>query len=235
MNLMSVFKETKTAVWLVLAPFTVVVTLLGLHHVWLTFVGYHLVICLVLPLLDSLLSKRIRLWEHLRVVGLRGPRCRAGILAGTSLGLVLGAGTVALFDWWGGSFLAGNQVNDVLASWRVEPDQIILLIVVMVVGNGMAEELFWRGYIHHRLESVRPRRRALGVTALFYASYHIVTIGWFIANCWVIVLFTCVVVAAGLLWGWLREYYGNVWPALLGHVGATAGYMTVYWRWIVNG
>jgi hypothetical protein len=85
------------------------------------------------------------------------------------------------------------------------------------------------------MECVRPRWQAIGLTALFYASYHILTIGWFVSDGRIIALFMFAVVAAGLLWGWLREHCGTVWPALLGHVGATAGYMVVYWRWIVNG
>ena len=42
-------------------------------------------------------------------------------------------------------------------------------------------------------------------------------------------LFLAVVCGAGCFGGWLRERYGNVWPAMLCHGGATLGYMFIYW------
>jgi membrane protease YdiL (CAAX protease family) len=98
----------------------------------------------------------------------------------------------------------------------------------MVLFNGIAEELFWRGYIHRRLEGFQARRVAIGTAALFYASYHALTIALLFRSFVVGPLFLVVVFAAGCFWGWLRERYGNVWPAMLSHAGATAGYMIVY-------
>ena len=51
----------------------------------------------------------------------------------------------------------------------------------------------------------------------------------------VTLLFLVTIFAAGCFWGWLREKYGTVWPALLGHAGATAGYMIVYWTRFTGG
>ena len=59
---------------MVLAPLVVVFTLLVLGRLWITFICYHLLICLVLPLVDSLVRRRIPFREHLRLLGTRAPR-----------------------------------------------------------------------------------------------------------------------------------------------------------------
>ncbi len=220
--------------WLLGAPLVVVVTLEIFHDLWIVFVGYHILVCLILPLLDSLIIRRTSLRDHLAYVGLTGPRCRAGFVVGMGLGAALGMGTVGFFALWGNELLAGNEVEDVLAGWGMSPDQVLAMTVFMVLGNGMAEELYWRGFLHRRLEPARHRGLAIGVTALCYTSYHIFTLGSFLADGWLVALLTAAVLAGGLFFGWLRERFGNVWPALLGHAGATAGYMVVYWIWIVR-
>jgi membrane protease YdiL (CAAX protease family) len=255
---------------MIAAPLTVVVTLLVARNVWLTFGCYHLLVCLVLPWLDTVLVRRRSTIDHLRFVGLvdgwgngagagdrsenpasiisggragvqsRGPKgnrasINSGIRIGLGLGLLLGSGTILIFAIWGDVFLAGNKIKEVLASWNVTPVQYPLMMAFMILGNGAAEELFWRGYIHRRLELVPQRGLAIGLTALAYTSYHVVTLGSFLAEIWLIVFCTVSVFVAGLFWGWLRERYGNVWPALLGHVGATAGYMVVFWQEIAMG
>jgi len=249
----SEFIEMKTnfgiALWLALGPLTVVVTLLGLRNVWMTFCFYHVVICLLLPLLDTLLLRGCSLGDHLQRLGLSGAKRQptssrmtraqrkpfssqpvASVATGFALGLVMGMGTIVVFKVWGEVFLAGNRIREVLAGWGVAPAEYHLMIAFMIAGNGVAEELFWRGYIHNRLEKVPRRGLAIGITALAYTSYHVVTLGAFLAATWLIGLCSLVVLAAGLIWGWLRERYGNVWPALLGHAGATVGYMVVFWN-----
>ena len=243
-----------TAVWMIAAPLSVVVTLLMARNVWLTFGCYHLLVCLVLPWLDTVLLRRGSAGDHLWRVGLVGGRgdgmgagvrtgghavdragIWSGIRAGLGLGLLLGGGTILVLAVWGDVFLAGNRIREVLAGWNVTPAQYPLMMTCMLLGNGAAEELFWRGFIHRRLESTSRRGGAIGLTALAYTSYHGVTLGSFLAEIWLSVLCTAAVFAAGLFWGWLRERYGNVWPALLGHMGATAGYMVVFWREIATG
>lgn len=218
---------------MIAAPLSVVLTLLVARNVWLTFGCYHLLICLVLPWLDTVLVRRGSVVDHLRQVGLvggRGNETGAGVRTGISLGLLLGCGTILIFAVWGDVFLADNRIREVLTGWSVTPPQYPLMTAFMTLGNGAAEELFWRGYIHRRLEAVPRRRLTIGITALAYTTYHLVTLGAFLTQMWLIVLCTAAVFAAGLLWGWLRERYGNVWPALLGHVGATAAYMLIFWR-----
>lgn len=142
------------------APLVVVGTLFVARSVWLTFLLYHLGICLVAPLLAGR-PGRAGLRAHLRDIGLR-PRGRA-------LGLALGAGLalaiVGAFALRGRAFLAAGALPGVLGGWGVGPASLPALFAFMLLGNGVAEELFWRGWVHGRLRARRPRAAAIAATA----------------------------------------------------------------------
>lgn len=249
---------------MILAPATVVVTLLVLHNVWATFACYHLGICVLVPLLWARLRERRSLADHLSDLGLAGTPSRQAMVVGVLAGVIPGAATVAGLMLWDDVFLGGARVQDALAGWGVPPGGLRPVLIFMLVGNGLCEELLWRGYIQgrfgrpaslappgrlgpsarlgrrqqHQPFTGRPQRgetrTRLGpltifLIALCYASYHAVTVALLVRVVWVTVLFTLVVLATGCFWGWLRERYGTVWPAVLSHGGATAGYMIVCW------
>ena len=215
------------ALMLIMPPLVVVTTLLVLHNVWATFLLYHLGICLVAPLV---VARR----GYAGAVGLTGGRTRDGVRAGLVLGAVLAAGQVAALLCGADVFFADERVVESLNAWGAGPAQAGPLLLVMLVLNGPAEELYWRGWVHGRLGAM-ARRPAVALAALAYASYHGVTIGALFGSLPLAALFTTLVWGAGCLWGWLRERYGNVWPALLSHGGATLGYMFVYWDRFVKG
>ena len=108
------------------------------------------------------------------------------------------------------------------------------MLVFMVLGNGACEELFWRGWVHRRMESWPRRGAALALAASAYTSYHLVTVASFTASGAVVLLFVAAIFGVGLFFGWLRERYQTVWPSLLAHTGATAGYMAVYLIWVAG-
>ena len=244
---------------LILVPLVPVFTLLVLGSVWWTFALYHLGACVLLPLGHSLLWRRLGWREHLSRVGLRvagttphshaAPLPKAafkavqaanpeavgpGIRLGLVLALLLGGGTVAAFVLWHEPFLAGQDIPAILDHWGVSPPRAALMLVFMVVGNGACEELFWRGWLHHRMADWPRRGAALAITAAAYSSYHVVTVVAFTASWAVVALFLATIFGAGLFFGWLRERFGTVWPSLLAHTGATAGYMAVYLIWVAG-
>jgi membrane protease YdiL (CAAX protease family) len=209
-------------------------TLLVLHSVWWTFALYHLGVCVLLPFLHTVLWSRQRFGSHLETVGLAAPRdrLRRGLAWGIGLGLFLGVGTVGAFSLWHEPFLAGRDIPAILESWGVDPARAPLMLAFMVLGNGACEELYWRGWLHRRLAAWPRRGAALAITAAAYTSYHGVTVAAFTASPAVVALFMASIFGAGLFFGWLRERFGTVWPPLLAHTGATAGYMAVYLLWV---
>jgi len=205
-------------------PMVVVITLLVLHNVWATFLIYHLGICVFGPLLAT--GDRHR---YAAAVGLSGGRSRAGIRTGLLLGAAMASVQIIALTWGADVFFADERVIDSLASWGAGPEQAGPLLLIMLGLNGPAEELYWRGYVHHRLSVLHNRRHTIAIAAVAYASYHGVTIYALFGSLSVAALFLTVVWGAGCVWGGLRERYGNTWPALLSHGGATLGYMFVYW------
>jgi uncharacterized protein len=204
-------------------PAVVVVTLLVLHNVWATFLIYHLGICVLGPLIATGDRRR-----YAAAVGLSGGRTRAGIRTGLLLGAAMAGAQIVALTLGADIFFADERVIGSLSSWGAGPAQAGPLLLIMLMLNGPAEELYWRGYIHHRLGDMR-RQRGVALAALAYASYHGVTLYALFGSLPMAILILAVVFGTGCFWGWLRERYGNVWPALLSHGGATLGYMVVYW------
>ena len=213
--------------WLLGPPAVVVAILLLGRNVYAVFAVYHLGLCLLLPALQNIQRRGLTFSHHLAFLGLTGPGTARGLVVGLGLGVLLGAGTILAFRLFGEFFLAGHNVPEVLGQWGVNKKNLPLLFWFMTLVNGPAEELYWRGFLHRETSDRRPRFTTILLMAVCYASYHGVTVFLLVADLPVALLFMTAIFAAGSGWGWLREKTGSVWPALLGHAGATVGYMIV--------
>ena len=214
---------------LALPPALVVAGLLVLHDVFAVFALYHVGACLVLPAVVNLAGRRTGWVEHIATLGLTGPGTRRGLL----LGAVLAAASVALvlgaFALRGTAWLAGNAVTDALASWGAPPGRWPAVVFFMVMVNGPAEELYWRGFVATELAEARSRAARLLLPSACYASYHGVTVLLLVRSIEAAALMLAAVLVGSVFWAWLRERTGSVWPALLSHTAATAAYMAVAW------
>lgn len=226
----------------VVAPLTVLFCIEILHSVWWTFAIYQVGVCLVAPAVESLLAGRS--WrEHAAMLGLCGSHLDSRRLLSLAVGLGLGIAAVtgAFLVLTRDRFLDPDRLEATVANWGVAPDQMVAMLAVMAVLNAAAEELFWRGYFPGRVAGARPDAPpSVGLTvvlpAMLYASYHVATITQLVGNVVGVVLMTSGVLAAGLIWGWLRRRTGSVWPALLSHGGAVIAYLAVqFWLTIGGG
>lgn len=149
-------------------------------------------------------------------------------LRGLALGAVGGVAVLALWlaldqDW---ASLGTPQVSpfaaDDTAHW-----QLAARIVGAVIVAPLAEELFFRSFLLRWLvrpdfAAVDPRtvdRRALVVQAALFASMHQLVVAGF---------------AAGLIYGWLYRYTGNLWAPLLAHAltnALLAGWVLTQGAW----
>jgi len=202
-------------------------SLLVLRSVWWTFALYHGFVCVLFPLFHSLVLLRNDLRGYLSDVALVPVKLRLGLV----LGLTLGAASVAGLGV-GREVLLTDRIDKIITAWGVDPASVPAMLVIMLLGNGAAEELFWRGWLHRRLETWTQRPLAVAVAGAAYASYHVATIGSFIGNPLAVGLLLGVVFGAGVFFGWLRERSASVWPPLLAHSGATAGYLLAYHIWV---
>lgn len=210
-------------------PLTVILVLELTDNVPAAFFSYHVAWCLIVP--AAILRLQQRSWiAHAQALGVRSPD-RKGTLVGASVGVLMGALSLLPFAIWGDTLLAEANVRAQLTGWGVPPGADLALFAYMIAFNSVAEELYWRGYVHERLTSWTNRWRALLTASLFFTSFHVYTIYRLVGKPGVTVLFSAAVLAAAIAWAILRERYQSAVPAVLAHVGATAGYMTVYILW----
>jgi membrane protease YdiL (CAAX protease family) len=87
---------------------------------------------------------------------------------------------------------------------------IVVLVVLVVVGAPIVEELFFRGFLMGALERTTGRAWALWISALFFGAVHFEP------------LQTAALVLFGLVAGWLVQRYGRLGPAIFAHMGFNA-------------
>lgn len=220
-----------TVLLLIGPPISVVATLMLAGSVTAAFLVYHVGWCLIVPALFSLVQGRDP-GEHRQALGLRHGRDREALGAGGVIGVLMFLGMVVPFLLFGDVLLAGADLAGQLTAWGVPSGAAPALFVYMLLFNSGAEELYWRGYVHERLTSWPDRWTAIFLATGFFASYHYYTIVSLVQDRALAALMTVGVFVGGLVWAILRERFDSVYPAILAHVGATAGYMTVYLVWI---
>ena len=111
------------------------------------------------------------------------------------------------------------------ASEELRASSNVPLLLVAGLGSAillaMLEEIGWRGYLVPRLLSL-GQTRALVISGLIWATWHMPFVIWFgyhsAGNKFLVLpLFFGTIVAAAILFGYLRIYSGSVWPAAIAH------------------
>lgn len=203
----------------VLAPLVVVVGLLVARQVAVVFLVYHLGICLVVPWLVERAEGRS--WrQHLDQLGLGGG-CRR---LGATLAIALVAIPLAAFMVAPELFPGATRLTGALAAWGVDPTRPWPVLLFLGLVNAPAEELFWRGWLQHRLG---PSTGSLAALVVLFTSYHAVTIGVLAPTPLARAAMLGGVLVAAAAWAWSRRRWGTIWPALASHLGASAGYVAV--------
>lgn len=92
-----------------------------------------------------------------------------------------------------------------------------LMFSIFLIGLG--EEFFWRGFVQQKLSGYIPVNMAIGMTAILFSLIHfyIFTIVPLKEG----VIFLLLIAVAGIAWGYLLKYFGNIWPSVVSH-GVTA-------------
>jgi membrane protease YdiL (CAAX protease family) len=101
-------------------------------------------------------------------------------------------------------FGALDHINRVLA--RASGGWLAVLTVVLALGPGVAEEMFFRGFMQTRLVQRFGPATAIGVTAACFGFIHFDLVH------------TPVAAGLGVFLGWAVERTGSIVPAMIGHV-----------------
>jgi uncharacterized protein len=111
-----------------------------------------------------------------------------------------------------------------VVSWRFAPDTAVNLAINIVIVSFFAffEEIGWRGYMLPKLETGYPRL-APALVGFLHGVWHLplmlLTTAYNpVGNRWIVVpLFLAVLTAAGVLYGYLRDASGSLWPVVIAH------------------
>ena len=90
---------------------------------------------------------------------------------------------------------------------------LFALFCVFVIGVG--EEIFWRGFIQKKITECFPGHLAVWVTALLFAAIHFYI--FTILPVKTGVSFLALILFAGVTWGYLARYFGNIWSCAVSH------------------
>jgi membrane protease YdiL (CAAX protease family) len=111
-----------------------------------------------------------------------------------------------------------------VVSWRFAPDTAVNLAINIIIVSFYAffEEIGWRGYMLPKLETGYPRL-APALVGFLHGVWHLplmlLTTAYNpIGNRFIVVpLFLAVLTAAGVLYGYLRDASGSLWPVVIAH------------------
>ena len=130
---------------------------------------------------------------------------------------LLGPAAVLVASYGAATLLGG-------VTWRFEPDTVINLAINIVIISFFAffEEIGWRGYMLPKLQTSYPRL-APALVGFLHGVWHLplmlLTTAYNPAGNRLIVvpLFLAILTVAGILYGYLRNESGSLWPVVIAH------------------
>ncbi len=210
-----------------LASFSVIIPLTLFSNVYAVFFLYYIGMCLLVPFIDLLLLKRISFTEAFRFLGFRRENSRRSIASGLIHGSIILALMIGGFFAFREVFISSDIVTS-LAQWGVSGSKKWILFFLMVLFNGIVEEIFWRGYTYGRLKDILQKWPAILIVTFFYTSYHLATVLTFFKVSFMGIQTVIFIFLAGLLWGWMRYRFQDILATTIGHTLLTIGYMTIF-------
>ena len=107
------------------------------------------------------------------------------------------------------------------------PDFIILIIIIVIgfifsCASAAGEEIGWRGFMYPAMENVWDRKRALLISGIIWALWHMPLIisGLYqskTALWYGLIMFTIEIVGISIILSWLRTVSNSIWPAVFLH------------------
>lgn len=147
-----------------------------------------------------------------------------GIVSGVLVFIIIFGG----LQWLHIYLLDINQLRVLLLEWGFSGPGEIGLMLILLILNPVAEEIYWRGYMFEKLRRDGSALYAIGVTSIFYAFYHLLTVFPIFQGIFGIAAVLPVLIG-GLIWGFMREKTGSVTSTIISHGLADLGIVCVYW------
>ncbi|MGG1661595.1 CPBP family intramembrane glutamic endopeptidase [Brevibacillus sp. NRS-1366] len=197
------------------------------HSLFVTFVAFHLLICLCIPFIhgwwEGTLSES---WRHAW-----GRFDKRGAWYGLFLGTLLLTGVLA------GAWILlqpegrPEKIRQVLAEWDLNDQWIWWFSLYLVFINSLLEELFWRGFVLQRMMLALSPITSIVLSSFFFTLYHlIVTTAMFGFRLGLLI--TVLVFGAGVIWGWMKGIFPTIYTTWISHLFADLGLVMSVLLWI---
>ncbi|MGG4496949.1 CPBP family intramembrane glutamic endopeptidase [Brevibacillus reuszeri] len=201
--------------------------LLERRSLFVTFVLFHLLVCLCIPFLHGWWDGTLReSWRHAW-----GQFDKRGAFYGLGLGLFLLTGVLA------GSWILlqaegrAENIRRILVEWDLNDRWIWLFSVYLVFLNSLLEELFWRGFVLQRMLQSLSQAMAIVLSSFFYTLYHLI-VATVMFGFKIGLLITVLVFVSGIIWGWMKGLFPAIYTTWFSHILADLGLVMTVLLWI---
>ncbi len=218
------------ALILSLLPSVAVFTgLVVLNSIFATYILFYGAICVAVPLLDRVVLHRQTISEFFRYVGF--VNTRISMLPGLIVGAIFLVAICLFFMVFSSQLIETPSMTDALNKWNLDSGNLFVFLFMMIVGNSILEEIYWRGYLFSRLKKLTGSRNTVVLTALFYTSYHLITTITLFSVAYGLLL-SAAIFLVGVFWACLRIKYDSIIPAVISHLLADLGLMLIYLKYL---
>lgn len=210
-----------------LASLSVVIPLTVFKNVAVVFIIYYLGMCLTVPIIDLIIIRKMSFKDFIQFLGFRKGNRGNSILVGVGHGFIFFAFTIVGFFIFKNFFISSDIFKS-LTGWGISAASKWTVFFLMILFNGIVEEIFWRGYALGKLKIHLGQWLTIAIVTIFYTSYHLATVLTFFSISYLSIQIVLFIFIAGLVWGWMRFFYNNLWASVIGHTLVTIGYMSIY-------
>ena len=178
-----------------------------------------LVLFLAFPALYALLDKNLKITP---LFAMKKQGIRLALVLCTAVYIVILGGYLLLKDVFDFSAITQELTGNI----GVRRDNFIFVSLYISFINSLLEEFFFRGFAFLTLRKIATRRFAYLFSAAIFAIYHIaLMIGWFSLDVFLIVLVG--LFAGGLIFNYLNEKSGTIYPSWFVHMFANFAINTI--------
>ncbi len=218
-----------TTIYSLMATMAVLFGLVVQKSVVVTFVAFHLIVCLGMPLLQGYAEGQLK--ERWHEAWRKYFKSAEGVLVGLVSGM--GLCLIAYVALWllVRQGLDTERVRRILEMWGITSSWFWIFATYMTVVNSLLEEILWRGFILQRYSEILSSLQAIVVSSGFFALYHAIIGGVLFGWIWGL-LITGAVFLVGMMWGKMKSGYDSIYPTWLSHLLADLGVMAALWAMI---
>ncbi len=203
--------------------------LILLNSILATYILFYGVVCIAVPLLDRVVFHKQNVREFLRYIGF--VNTKKSLLPGLLVGAVFLTAIYLFFMIFSRQLIDTSSMTNALVKWNLDSGNLFVFLFMMIVGNSILEEIYWRGYVFSRLKKLTRPRNTVLLTALFYTSYHLITTVTLFSLAQGLLLSSAVFLG-GVFWAYLRIKYESIIPAVISHLLADLGLMLIYLKYL---